>query len=278
MKLNGKSNYRLSTPKRARPAAGRLRTTTLKIAVDLGMALLAVAMLAGFFLLSKVVLQKVRGSETFLLHTVVIEGNGKFGNDEIMTMARLEKGSSIFDVDPEAVKELIERQAWIKEADVKKMWPDAVTITVRERSISATVLVGGVLYHIDRDGEIFERHPEGEKIETVLITGIGEELAVQSRELVEEELRKILQFVEIYQKFGLKKYAAIGEVHRENGGGLVVYTKTEAREIRFGSGKYLKKIRNLRVLLKHLSKHKRQWEYVLLDSEAFPSRMVAKLR
>ncbi len=279
MKLKRKSNYRIDAPRVAIPAASGLRLSALKVAADLGMAVLAAGLLVGFFFLSRIILQKVRGSESFRLHTVLVEGNDKFSSEEVMKMGGLQKGMSIFDIDAESIEAMIERQPWIKEAEAKRVWPDAVTITLRERQIAATVLVDGILYHIDRDGEIFERHPEGEPIETVLITGMDEDLIVQNRELVEEELRRILQFVDRYEKLGLDAAkSAIGEVHRENGGGLVVYTKTEAREIRFGAGHYLRKIKNLKNLLYHLAKHKREWEYIMLDSEAFPNRIVVKLK
>jgi cell division septal protein FtsQ len=279
MKLKRKSNYRIHEPRAASPAVGGLRLSALKVAADLGMAILAAGLLVGFFFLSRIILERVRGSESFRLHTVLVEGNAKFSSDEVMKMGGLQKGMSIFDIDAETVEAMIERQPWIKDVEARRVWPDAVNITVREREIAATVLVDGVLYHIDRDGELFERHPENGPVDTVLITGLGEDLITENRELVEEELRRILQFVDRYDKLGLNVgKSTIGEVHRENGGGLVVYTKTEAREIRFGSGHYLRKIKNLRNLLYHLAKHKREWDYIMLDSEAFPNRMVVKLK
>jgi cell division septal protein FtsQ len=279
MKMKRKSNYRMHAARAESPAAGTLRLSVLKAAADLGMAVLAAGLLVGFFFLSRVILERVRGSESFRLHTVLVEGNARFSSDEIMKMGGIEKGMSIFDIDAGSIEAMIERQPWIKQAEATRVWPDAVSIAVREREVAATVLVDGALYRIDRDGEIFERHPEDAPVDTVLVTGLDEDLVAESRELVEEELRRILQFVDRYDKLGLNLgKSAIGEVHRENGGGLVVYTKTEAREIRFGSGHYLRKIKNLRNLLFHLAKHKREWDYIMLDSEAFPNRMVVKLK
>jgi cell division protein FtsQ len=279
MMLRRRSNYRLdASPRVASPAVGGLRLTLAKVAADAGMALLAAALLAGFFFGSRVFLQQVRTSETFRLHTILVEGNQKFSPQEILKMGRVEKGGSIFDINPAGVQELIERQPWIKEAEVKKVWPDALKIRVKERTISATVLVGGALYHVDGDGEIFERPPDGGAIQTILITGIDDDLVLQNRELAAEEIRRILQVVERYRSMGLEPFAPVGEVHREVGGGLVVYTRTEAREIRLGSGSYVRKLKNLRALFKYLDKSKKEWDYILLDSETSPDRIVAKLR
>jgi cell division protein FtsQ len=275
--MKRKSNYRLGAPRTPEAVAGSgARTAAVKIAADAGMAVLAAGVLLGFFFLSKLILGRIHGSETFRLHTVMVEGNEKFSRDDVMEMGRIEKGRSIFDIAPADVEELVEREAWIKSAKVEKVWPDALHVTVREREISAVALVSGVLYRVDRDGEMFERHPEGRELDKVLITGFDEDLVVHGSDLVEEEIRRVLQFVDRYEKKGLRMYAAIGEVHRESGGGLTVFTKTEAREIRFGRERYLRKIRNLAVLLRHLSKHDRKWDYILMDSEAFPDRMVVR--
>jgi cell division protein FtsQ len=278
MMLKRNSNYRLDAPIAGYPAAGGLRLILAKVAADAGMALLAVVLLAGFFFGSRVFLRKVRASETFRLHSVVVEGNQKFSSQEVMKMGRLEKGVSIFDVNPDDVRELIERQPWIREAEVRKIWPDAIKIRVAERTVSAAVLVGGAIYHVDGDGEIFERHPENEAVRTVLITGIDDDLVLQNRELAAEELRRILQLVDRYRSMGLETFAAVGVVHREVGGDLVIYTRSEAREIRLGSGSYMRKLKNLRALFKYLQKSKREWDYILLDSETSPDRIIAKLR
>ncbi|MFH1435946.1 MAG: FtsQ-type POTRA domain-containing protein [Pseudomonadota bacterium] len=272
-------NYRLNTP--GGPPGVRVRsvrTGAVKIAADAGIALLAGAILVGFFMSSKVLLGKIRGSDTFRLHSVVIEGNKRFEQDDVMKLGRLHKGMSIFDVDPKGVEELLERQPWVKDADVKRVLPDGLTIHMQERVRAATLLIADVLYFVDREGVIFERQAEGEEIKTVLITGVDEEFVAQSRELVGEEIRRILQFIERYNNMGLGRYAAIGEVHRETGGELVVFTKTEAREIRFGNGRYVKKIKNLRTLLEYLDRKDGTWDYILLDSDAFPDRIVVNLR
>ncbi len=255
-----------------------VRTGAVKIAADIGVALLAGAILIGFFMLNKVLLGKIRGSDMFSLHSVVIEGNKRFNREEVMKIGRLHKGMSIFDVDPGSVEELLDRQPWVKEAAVKRVLPDGLTIHMQERVRVATLLIAEALYYVDRDGVIFERHAEEEQIKTVLITGVDEDFIAQSRELVGEEVRRILQFIERYNNMGLGRCAAIGEVHRETGGGLVVFTKTEAREIRFGNGRYVKKMKNLRTLLKYLEKKDREWDYILLDSDAFPDRIVVNLR
>jgi len=278
MGLRRKSNYRTAAPREPRAQAGSLRPAALKLAADAGMALLGVALLAGFFFLSRLILETIKSSQSFRLRTVIVEGNAKFSTEAVMAMGQLERGMSIFDVTPAAVETRIERNPWIKDAQVKRVWPDAVAVTVRERTVAATVLVGEALYIVDPDGEIFERHPEGKPLSTVLITGIEEEQVLSSRVLVEEELRRILQFLDRYEKMGLMAAASVGEIHRETGGGLVVYTRTEAREICFGKGQYIRKLKNLRLLLERLRKEKREWEYILLDSDSTPDRMIVKLR
>jgi len=275
-----KGNYRVGPP----PGSGSvgrtgsaLRPAIGRALVDAALTAAAAALVAGLFFLGRGALEKLRASDTFRVHTVIVEGNRRFTREQILAGAGLDGSPSIFDVSPEAVRRRMEKNAWIRTVDVKRVFPDAVKVTVEERAMAADLLVGGSVYHVDAEGTLFEKHPEGAPIEGVLLTGFDEEGLTGARDAVEEEIRRLIQFAALYRKVGLDRHAPIGELHRESGGEIAVYRAGTGGEIRFGTSGFLRKMKNVRAILEFLARERKEWVYILADSDSFPDRIVTKL-
>ena len=247
------------------------------ILIHLLMVLGAAAIVGGFFVGGRALSRWLRTSESFSLGDVQVQGLEKLTRDEILHTASIEEGMSIFSLDEQEASARLERHPWIREAVVKKRMPDAVSVEIVERELVA-LLWSGAIYRVDADGTIFERHPDGAPVDRVMITGIGEALLTDDREILKAELRKIIQILGEYERMGLGTVAPVRNVHREHGGGIVLYIGDEAREVRLGVGHTRKKLRRLRAVLRELRKDKLDWDYIMVDSRNFPERVVVKLR
>ncbi len=241
------------------------------------MVLVAAGIVGGFFVGGRALSRWLRTSESFSVHRVDVEGLEKLTREEVLQAASIEDGMSIFSLDEQAASRSLGRHPWIREAVVKKRMPGAVTVEIVERELVA-LLWSGALYRVDADGTIFERHPEGAPVDRVIITGVGEALLSDDREILKAELRKIIQILGEYERMGLGAVAPVRNVHREHGGGIVLYVGDEAREVRLGVGHTRKKLRRLRAVLRELKKDKLDWDYIMVDSRNFPERVVVKLR
>jgi cell division septal protein FtsQ len=197
--------------------------------------------------------------------------------EEILEWADIEVGMSMFEIDEQLAARRLEEHPWIRNASVVKQMPDRVIVEVTERELSAMVY-SDQLWHVDSDGTIFEKHQPSLPIDQVIITGIDDDLMTGDQELLRTELCKIIQILDEYERMGLSSIAPVTSVHREHGGGIVLYVGDDAREVRLGQGHTRKKLKRLREVLGELRKEKLDWDYIMVDSRNFPERVVVKLR
>lgn len=261
----------------AAPAPRRWTGRTTTVLVHIAMVFGVLAIVGGFFVGGRALSRWLRTSESFSLSDVEVRGLEKLTREEVLRTASIEEGMSIFGLDEQEASESLGRHPWIREAEVKKRMPGGVSVEIVERQLVA-LLWSGSLYRVDADGTIFERHPEGAPVDRVIITGIGEALLSDDREILKAELRKIIQILGEYERMGLGTVAPVRNVHREHGGGIVLYIGDEAREVRLGEGHTRKKLRRLRAVLRELKRDKLDWDYIMVDSRNFPERVVVKLR
>jgi cell division protein FtsQ len=241
------------------------------------MVLGAAGIVGGFFVGGRALSRWLRTSESFSLRQVDVEGLEKLTREEVLGTASIEDGMSIFGLDEQEAAARLEKHPWIREARVKKRMPGAVSVEIVERELVALLWSEGI-YRVDADGTIFERHPDGAPVDRVMITGIDEALLSDDREILKVELRKIIQILGEYERMGLGTVAPVRNVHREHGGGIVLYIGDEAREVRLGVGHTRKKLRRLRAVLRELKRDELDWDYIMVDSRNFPERVVVKLR
>ncbi|MBI5450538.1 MAG: FtsQ-type POTRA domain-containing protein [Gammaproteobacteria bacterium] len=77
---------------------------------------------------------------------------------EIQQIVAAYRGTGFFDVDVARIREQIEAKPWVSAADVRRLWPDGLQVTVYEQSAVARWRPGGL---VGSDGEVFmpERLP-----------------------------------------------------------------------------------------------------------------------
>jgi cell division septal protein FtsQ len=236
----------------------------------------AVGIVAGFFVGGRALSNHLRTSESFSVRGIELTGLERLTREEVLEAAGVVEGMSIFELDEEEAQRMLALHPWVRECHVEKRMPDSVAVDVVEREFVA-LLWSGSLFRVDLDGTVFEEHPRGAPIDRVMITGIEQALLEEDGELFREELRKILQIVGEYERMGLGTVAPIRTIHREHGGGIVLYIGDGAREVRLGVGHTRKKLRRLRAVLRELRQDDLKWEYIMVDSPNFPERVVVRL-
>ncbi len=246
------------------------------IALNALLVLAALAIVAGFTFGGRSLAGWLRTSDSFSMRIVKVSGNEKLLEEEVLAQAGIEPKMSMFDLDEHEATSNLVSHPWIREAKVTKHMPDRVIVEIVERELAALVWAEG-LWRVDVDGTVFEKHPAGEPVDKVIITGIDNSWIEGDEEKLRSELCKIIQIIDEYERMGLTRLAPVSTVHREHGGGIVLYIGEEAREIRLGQGHMLKKLKRLRAVLRELDGQKRSWDYIMVDSKNFPERLVARL-
>ena len=131
------------------------------------LALLAVALLVGSRFYPKI-------------EVVAVNGNERYGREEIMSLANVEQGAPLLWVNRWSLAGLAE-DPWIRRSRVIRHWPDAVSITVWERT---PVLTNGETTWA-ADGTRLPGVSDETKANLVRLEGWGEPRVEEALELLE---------------------------------------------------------------------------------------------
>lgn len=93
-------------------------------------------------------------SPRFIIRKVVVLGAQRYAGTDF---EKLCKGKSLLRISPAALKKYIEEMDGIASADVQRIFPYTVQITLHERKALGMVKKSGQYYLIDKEGKLFER-------------------------------------------------------------------------------------------------------------------------
>lgn len=133
---------------------------------------------------------------------VDVSGAQTVDADDIRASARIDDGTPLAKVDLAAATSRIEALAIIKDAEVRRQWPDTVLITIVEREAIAVVENGERLRGLDVEGKVFgdyKRRPPG--LPRVLTTvGIDPDAMREAAQVISalpESLSLIVDYLEV---------------------------------------------------------------------------------
>jgi cell division protein FtsQ len=103
-------------------------------------------------------------SATLSVKKVEVAGNELLSDQRVLRIAAVPEGEQLALVDLADAARRVETLSEVKDADVTRVWPDGVLITVTERTAVAVVELGGKIRGLDADGIVFRDYksvPEG---------------------------------------------------------------------------------------------------------------------
>jgi hypothetical protein len=158
-KTHSRDNRRLTRPVRSRRRwYGNL---ALFVLFPLGLSL------SGSFL--------VRYAERhpyFTVQEVVVDENGGFLQEDLLTWGGIAVGMSMWDVDPEQVEQRLLSYSWLQSAHVRRDFPHRVRIAVSARRPVAIVLHDGLRY-LDESGTCFLRPARSPVVDLPYVSGFA---------------------------------------------------------------------------------------------------------
>lgn len=96
-------------------------------------------------------------SPMFKIKTINLEGAEKYSKDEILSKINLSSDDNIFMVRPMYSQKVLEKESYIKSADIKIKFPSQVDIKIKERKVRGYVpYIEGTYLYIDEDGRVLE--------------------------------------------------------------------------------------------------------------------------
>lgn len=92
----------------------------------------------------------------FPIQNIVFEGNKHLADDELMAMAGIQKSENLITISHKEVSQRLLKSPWIKSVNIRKEFPDTLSILIEETVPFALLDMNGRFLLIDERGEFLE--------------------------------------------------------------------------------------------------------------------------
>ena len=142
-------------------------------------------------------------SDKFLIKEIIVEGNNQLTEEEVCELSKINIGDNIFKKLSIVAKVRLKENGYIEDAEIEKIYPDKIKITVQENTKDFQIFVGeGKYIQINSQGYIIDISTE--KLDIPTITGM--EIQIEDFEklkrLDEDDLNKMEQILHIIINLG----------------------------------------------------------------------------
>ena len=264
----GKNRRKIDAAERAAARKGTL-VRTARVVVRLA---LVVALTSGAYFGARALHAWALTSPRFALQAITFTGASRADPGELARSAGLVKGVNLFQMDLGSAKRVLEQHPWVRQAEVERHFPSAVSVRISEREPAALVSLGD-LYLLDREGEPFRRVQPGDVLDLPLVTGVSRESYMQEPAAAAESFRRALSALETYAR--LEKGERISEIHVEPR--ALTFFTASGTELRLGDGPSPERLARLSKVRAELARRGLTAEVIHLDNRVRPGWVAVKL-
>jgi cell division protein FtsQ len=240
---------------------------------------------AGFVLVAAVSLGVAWGARRYLmtsprfsLEQVVMTGQKTRTKDGLLGRANVKMGQNVFSIDLDAARNKMLGDPYVKSATLARRLPDTILVDIEERVPAAMVAVADGLVLVTRDGDAFKRVEVGDPTDLPVITGLPPELAESDREGFADKVRRALDVAVDYQQSTLATKMPLQEIHFEAGTGISLGVGSPVVSLVLGGPPFRKKLEQAARVALELERRGQKADAILLDNDARPERVVARVR
>jgi len=162
------------------------------------------------FLLTVLALYYFINSGYFSLDKIVFSGNGHIPTSELESIAGVEIGTNLWQVDTRSVEEHLATHPLVAASRVERHWPRTLVIKIEERNPAAILVQDGGFFLVDGSGVVMERVPKIGHLNLPLISGIKNiENVGPGKEIDDPALKAAL---EVVQQISVKDLNRLREI------------------------------------------------------------------
>lgn len=213
-------------------------------------------------------------SPLLAIREVVIEGCRRISERDVLSMTQLDRRPNILSVNLAALRSRVETNPWIERAEIRRIFPDRISIKVTERHPAAVILLDQ-LYYIDAQGVIFARLPKGLKIEYPILTGLHRDDFKTQPQQAWKLVSRALRVTGLLHRGDVLSQKDISEIHLDKASGITIYTDDGAVEITLGFEGYEAKWKRLVKVWRHLRQQPLKPAYIDCNYE---KRVIVRMR
>lgn len=205
-------------------------------------------------------------SPLFEIRRVEVQGNNLLAAKQVREVAGIGAGVNIFKLDMAAVTEKVKAVPLVKEAQVTRVLPSTVRITITERCPVGLLPAATGFITVDKEG-VFLQYAGAGVPGVPIITGVSFDVPVPGEVVRAEGLEGTLQLL---NELPAETMSELSEVHVAPDGQIKAYT-LDRIQCRFGeAGQAREKGLVLNQILQELKKQGARVEYIDLSCVASP--------
>jgi cell division protein FtsQ len=163
----------------------------------------------------------------FEVQKLAVSGLRRVQENEVLSRARLEIGTNVFNVDLDEMRENVEELQWVRHALVQRVLPDQIVIKVIEREPTGLARLNGEVYLFDADAEILELDP-GSSVSFPVLDGLR-------RDRVAENGRKVAIYRQVVGELGETE---LSEVRINDSGEVSVVSASDPMLVNLGADEF----------------------------------------
>ena len=204
---------------------------------------------------SMIAYQKLLQCPYLMVKKITIAGCGRYLPDNIVSMAGINRETNLLAIDLKGMCRRLEQSPWIERAQVKRNFPDRLSISILERKPVALINLDG-LHLVDDKGTVFKK-AEGEEAlgedrrVLPILTGMDREQVMHHRHGAAPLISQALTFLRSAEREGIPR-SGISEIHLDPVLGLTVYTTPGAVQIEMGFMPFETKCKRLCAIVEDL--------------------------
>lgn len=276
-----RTNIRTNPPPGAADPAARPRRPALRRVLSIGLAVLAptafgAAALGAVYYAAGEAAAYLDESSGFRVERVEVVGCQRLEERDVLALAGLAPGSSIFDVDIREARRRLLLDPRIQRAEVEKRMPAAVVVRIAERVPAALLAGDGTLQRMAEDGSVIGPTTTADAPDLPVLTGFDLDRRRTDPVGLREELTAAVELLRLLDEVGLPGHRTPAELHRSVRGGFDLITG-DGLVVHLGPGPYRPKLKRLAESVAALDARGLHAAEIFLPGTRHPDRVSVRL-
>jgi len=189
----------------------------------------------------------------FRVREVEIEGCAKINQEAIRSLIMIEGMPNLFTLSLGKIAKRLEKDPWVDQVILRKVFPNKVRIRVEERRPIA-ILQLEQFYYIDAKGVIFSPAKDGDGYNFPFLTGLTRQAFEKDPEASKELIMRALEFLRIIEREKPSPLEEVSEIHMSRSFGIDCYAKANGLKVKMGRDSFDAKLRRLAIVWSDLRK------------------------
>ena len=187
-----------------------------------------------FLLISGLILAFVVYVPIFTLQQIKINGANYITQDDILKVGNIYIGEPLFQLETDSITNRLSQDLRIEEVSVRRVLPNTLEVTIKERRPVATILCDYGYLDMDKNGKILDSYKNLKTMQIPMITGASVRDLYIGDDVDDELVKKILDFLNKLNVESLNKLSEVAIISEDY---IVAYTNTGKKSIQIRIGK-----------------------------------------